>query len=88
MEESAASRIYKALGDPSRLAIVRYLAVHGETCACRFLEIVGCGQPTLSHHLSVLSKAGLVASRKDGNRVLYVLNGERLDEAIGFLKGN
>lgn len=88
MEENSASYIYKALGDPSRLAIVRYLAAHGETCACRFLEVVGCSQPTLSHHLSVLSKAGLVASRKDGNRVLYALNGERLEEAIGFLKGN
>ena len=45
----------KALGDPNRLKIIKLLT-DGEQCACKLLEDFQITQPTLSHHMKILSK--------------------------------
>jgi ArsR family transcriptional regulator, arsenate/arsenite/antimonite-responsive transcriptional repressor len=50
---------FKALADPTRLAIVNRLASQGESCVCDFSSL-GLSQPTISHHMKVLREAGLV----------------------------
>ncbi len=57
----------KALSDPMRLKILDIL-VDGERCACTFTSDLPISQSTLSHHLSVLHKAGLIKIEKEGVR--------------------
>lgn len=75
-------RLLAALADPARLAIVRQLADHTETCACDFTDFCDVAQPTVSHHLRVLREAGIVTSERRGQKIFY-----RLDpEAAGRLQ--
>lgn len=67
------ARIFKALGDQARLAILGQLRDRGEVCACDFVACCGVAQPTVSHHLRVLRDAGLVLGEKRGLWVHYRL---------------
>ena len=64
--------ILKALAHPSRLIMVDELA-RGERCVCELQELVGADMSTVSKHLTVLKRAGLVESEKRGLRVFYCL---------------
>ncbi len=73
---------FKALSDPTRLAIVNQLAGSGECCVCN-LEPLGLAQPTISHHLKILREAGLVESTRRGTWAYYRLVPEAV-QALGF----
>lgn len=66
--------IFKALGDPTRLAIVRMLAQNGEMCVCKIVDDLNMGQSAVSHHMAKLKQAGLLHSRRDGQWIHYSLN--------------
>ncbi len=68
----ARARIIKALAHPSRLLIVEELA-RGERCVCELTELVGADISTVSKHLSVLKRAGIVSDDKRGLQVFYRL---------------
>jgi ArsR family transcriptional regulator len=76
------ARIIKAMGHPSRLAMLHALA-NGEKCVCDLQRLVGSDMSTVSKHLSVMKKAGLVEDRKDGLRVHYRL---RVPCMMGFME--
>jgi ArsR family transcriptional regulator len=76
--------ICKALGDPNRMAIVNLLA-SGEKCACKILEQFSITQPTLSHHMRILSETGLVSVRKAGKWSHYSLNRGMFDTFAQFV---
>ena len=57
--ESVAT-IFKALGDPTRVAIVNRLSGAGSACVCDLTAAFELTQPTVSHHLRILRQAGLV----------------------------
>lgn len=65
-------RITKALADENRLRVLLALRV-GELCACQITELFGLAGSTMSKHLSVLSNAGLVESRKEGRWIYFRL---------------
>ncbi len=65
--------ILRALADPSRLSLMQALE-RGELCACVLPELVRKTQPTVSSHLKVLHKSGLLVMRKDGTKRLYSLS--------------
>ncbi len=67
------ARIFKALCDENRLAILDLLG-GGELCACALLEELEISQPTLSHHMKVLCESGIVQSREDGKWTRYSLS--------------
>jgi ArsR family transcriptional regulator, arsenate/arsenite/antimonite-responsive transcriptional repressor len=71
---------FTALADPVRLQVLSILAASpsGEVCVCDFVQPVGKSQPTVSHHLKILSQAGLVHGERRGKWVWYSLNRERL----------
>jgi ArsR family transcriptional regulator len=77
-------RLFAALADPTRLAIVRQLSECVETCACDFTECCNVGQPTVSHHLRVLREAGVVTSERRGQSIYYRLAPETA-ERLGAL---
>ena len=60
------AEIFKVLSDSNRLQIIDMLSC-GEMCVCKILEKFNITQPTLSHHLKVLSDSGIVTSRKEAN---------------------
>ena len=74
------TRGFAALADPARLRILSILssAPGGEVCACDLVEPVGRSQPTVSHHLKVLSEAGLIVGDKRGRWIWYRLVPGRL----------
>src|SRR6266446_6467852 len=66
------SRLFKALGDDTRLRIVALLS-HGELCVCHVQEALGLTQPNASRQLGVLKNAGVVESRREGTWTYYKL---------------
>jgi DNA-binding transcriptional ArsR family regulator len=63
-EVAELTAVLKALSDPNRLRIFAELLA-GNSCNCELEETLGLPRNLLSHHLRVLSKAGLVHSRRD-----------------------
>ncbi|AEV28553.1 putative transcriptional regulator [Sphaerochaeta pleomorpha str. Grapes] len=76
--------ICKALGDPHRVAIVKLLSA-GEECACNLLEQFSITQPTLSHHMRILTACGLVSVRKAGKWSHYSLDHEMFHTFVQFV---
>jgi ArsR family transcriptional regulator len=72
--------LLKVLADPARLRLLSLVAAAegGEACACDLVDPVGRSQPTVSHHLSTLVDAGLLAREKRGRWAWYRLVPERL----------
>ena len=64
------SQIFKALADPTRLAVFERLA-NGEKNATELREGFAISQPAMSQHLAVLRSAGLVAEERSGRKVNY-----------------
>jgi ArsR family transcriptional regulator len=71
---------FTALADPVRLQLLSILATapDGEVCICDFVEPVGKSQPTVSHHMKILSDAGLVHGERRSKWVYYSLDRDRL----------
>jgi ArsR family transcriptional regulator len=81
-EAAELARGFTALSDPVRLRVLSLLAASeaGEVCVCDFVDPLGKSQPTISHHLRILSEAGLVTGERRGKWVWYSLQRERLAE--------
>ena len=77
-------KILKALSDINRMLIVHTLT-NGEMCACKILEKFNIKQPTLSHHMRILSECELVVSRKEGKWMHYSLNTDRIEQFQSFI---
>lgn len=77
-EELAAA--YKLLADPVRLRLLSLVATApgGEVCACDLPGPLDRSQPTISHHLSVLTEAGLLEREKRGRWAYFRVVPERL----------
>lgn len=75
MNYESLSLILKSLADPNRMKIVDVLSC-GSLCACDLLEYFDFTQPTLSHHMKVLQKAGVVCVSKKGQWHHYSLREE------------
>jgi ArsR family transcriptional regulator, arsenate/arsenite/antimonite-responsive transcriptional repressor len=58
--------VFAALSDPVRLRLLSIVASEGEVCSCNLEAPLGKSQPTISHHTSVLSGAGLIVGEKRG----------------------
>jgi ArsR family transcriptional regulator len=82
------SVLLKALADPMRLRLVSMIAAHegGEACVCDLTEPLGLTQPTVSHHLKVLTDAGYLARSKRGTWAYYTLVPGALDSVAAVLR--
>jgi len=70
------ARIFKALGHPLRLKILKKL-VNGELCVCKLVDDTEFTQANLSQHLKILSNAGLIVKRKEGNYSHYRISDKK-----------
>ena len=82
------AEVLKALADPVRLRLVSIIgtADSGEVCACDLPALVERSQPTVSHHLSLLVKAGVLEREQRGKWAWFRLRPERL-AALGAALG-
>jgi ArsR family transcriptional regulator, cadmium/lead-responsive transcriptional repressor len=70
---SAAACLFRSLGDPARLAILRHLAL-GEHRVVDLTAHLGLAQSTVSAHLACLRDCGLVTSRPHGRASMFTLS--------------
>jgi DNA-binding transcriptional ArsR family regulator len=75
MKETA--RVFRALADPTRRQILQDLKT-GELSAGEIAARFDISGPSISRHLAILKTADLVSERRQGNRILYRLDAERL----------
>jgi len=73
--------ITKGLADDNRVRTLLALR-DGELCVCQITELFGLAPSTISKHLSILTQAGLVDSRKDGRWIYYKLPGREAPAAV------
>lgn len=87
-EAERLARIFKALGDPTRVRLVSLIAAHadGEACVCDLTEPVGLSQPTVSHHLKLLVDAGLITRDQRGKWAYYRVVASALESLAGALR--
>lgn len=71
------AKVFKILNDPNRVMILEILR-QGERCQCEITPLLDQSQPTVSRHLKLLDDAGLIKSRRDGNKTLYCVVNERI----------
>jgi ArsR family transcriptional regulator len=78
---------FRALADPTRVAIINSLSAADEVCVCTLTDAFDLSQPTISHHLKILREAGLVESTRRGTWAYYRLLPESIDALRGALGG-
>ncbi|HSE48082.1 MAG TPA: metalloregulator ArsR/SmtB family transcription factor [Terriglobales bacterium] len=92
--EERLSELLHAISDPARRRILKALKQKGccsigrpsGMCACDIEQKVGLSQPTISHHMGILRKAGLVSSEKVGPWMWYQRNEKALQELAEALE--
>jgi ArsR family transcriptional regulator len=72
---------FKAIADPARLRLLGFIAGQpgAEACVCHLVGPTGLAQPTVSHHLKVLTAAGLLERERRGTWMFYRLVPERME---------
>lgn len=82
------AQLFKAISSPVRVQILDILSRHaGEVCVCDIESQFTLSQPTISHHLGVLRKAGLVQSEQRGLWAFYFVRPAALEQVQGWLEG-
>ncbi len=75
------AKLFRGLGDPSRLAILEALA-NGPKKVSEIVRITGLSQPNVSSHLSCLRDCGLVTTQQQGQYVICQLSDPRVQSLL------
>jgi ArsR family transcriptional regulator len=81
-----ASHSLKAMAHPLRLKILCILGGESEISVQDIVEQVGTSQSNISQHLSILREKGILASRKDANKVYYRVADPKILQLIGAMR--
>jgi DNA-binding transcriptional ArsR family regulator len=84
-EYKEVSQIFKALSHPARLRLVENL-MSQECCVGEIQECLALSQPNVSQHLSVLKKAGIIAGKREKNKICYKISDDRVREIYNIFK--
>jgi DNA-binding transcriptional ArsR family regulator len=79
------SELFAALSDPTRRKVLDLLAARGEGSASALAAAMPVSRPAVIKHLTVLDRAGLVESRRQGREVLYSVRPEPLESAARWM---
>lgn len=90
MEMFEATEAFSSLSQETRLKVLKLLIEYGRdgTVPGTIAEELDIPANTLSFHLSQMSRAGLVTSKKNGRSITYFANTELIEELIGYLRAN
>jgi len=78
-------RVFKGLGHPIRLKIVKKLGKE-RLCVCELQKDVEFSQSNLSQHLKIMRDSGILAAEKEGLKVMYQIKDENLLQVIDIVK--
>lgn len=78
MDIQRAALLFKLLGDPTRLTMMKLLKSH-ECCVCEFVAIFNMSQPAISQHLRKLRDIELVREERKGQWIFFSINTEHED---------
>lgn len=81
-EHELLARVFRTLGDATRLRLLETLLDRGEAIQSELVEALGAPQPRVSEHLGCLAWCGLVASERDGRTVSYRVIDPRAERFI------
>ena len=81
-EAEEVATLLKAVSDPARLQLLSIIRSAGDcsACVCELVPAVGLSQPTVSHHLKVLTQAGLLTREQRGTQAWFTLVPDRLEQ--------
>ena len=87
-EATDLAALMKALADPVRLRLLSLVANSpaGEVCACDLATPLERSQPTVSHHLTVLTKAGLLHREQRGKWAWFTVDAQRLGQVADAVR--
>ena len=87
-QAEATAQLLKAVADPVRLRLLSLIrsSKGQEACVCDLTPAVGLSQPTVSHHLKVLTEAGLVTRDRRGTWAWFRLVPSRLDDLAAIFR--
>lgn len=85
MNDLETANLFKAISDENRIKILKIIG-NGEKCACHILDELDITQPTLSHHLRILSSSGILTYRKEKNHIYFKISTECIEKAKSFLE--
>jgi ArsR family transcriptional regulator, arsenate/arsenite/antimonite-responsive transcriptional repressor len=90
MEMFEATESFSSLSQETRLRVFKLLIEYGRdgVAAGKIAEELEIPDNTLSFHLSHMSRAGLVTSKKEGRTITYFANCDLIEDLIGFLRVN
>lgn len=74
-------KVFKALGEPTRLKILRLLSVR-PMYVCELEAVLGISQPRISQHLRVLKEATILRETKEAQKTFYMLNGDFMERVL------
>ena len=74
--------LLKCICDKTRFEILDLLQKNGELCVNDLVEKLEKNQPLVSHHLKILKKCGIVKSRDQGKKSMYMISSDQLSELI------
>jgi DNA-binding transcriptional ArsR family regulator len=78
------ARVARALGHPTRIAILEMLR-RGEVCVCEMGPELEASQANVSQHLAILRDNNLVVARRDGTRMMYRVTDERVFRVLDLM---
>ncbi len=77
------AEIFRALADENRIAVLEALS-GGEMCASELLSGLNISQPTLSHHMKILTESGIVLKKKHGQKTFYVVSKDAISSLTEY----
>ncbi|ABO34453.1 metalloregulator ArsR/SmtB family transcription factor [Methanococcus maripaludis] len=81
------AEVFKAFADPTRLMILELLSENESMCVCKIIDELKKPQPTISHHLNILKKSGIIKARKEGTWNHYYIVNPKVREMISIMGG-
>ena len=86
-EAEQIASLLKAIADPTRIQLISLINAsnNAEACVCNLTEPLGLTQPTVSHHLKVLTEAGLIEREKRGTWVWYSVNQKQWQQLASLI---
>lgn len=79
------AEVFKAFADPTRLMILTLLSENESMCVCKIIDELKKPQPTISHHLNILKKSGIIKARKEGTWNHYYIVNPKVKEIMQIM---
>ncbi|MFY9300164.1 MAG: metalloregulator ArsR/SmtB family transcription factor [Candidatus Nitrosotenuis sp.] len=76
------AKLFRGLGDSTRLTILELLRKKGERTASQIMEETGQSQSNVSNHLACLLECGLVKNRREGKNVFYSISDKKVAKVL------